>query len=56
MSDGAVAAMTALAITVGTKGPGATARPSSSTTITSSGRPKPDPPRSSGMWRPSQSS
>ena len=46
------ASITALAITVGTKGPGATARPSSSTTTTSSGRPKPEPPRASGRCRP----
>ena len=46
--------MTALAITVGTKGPGVSARPSSSTTTTSSGRPKPEPPYCSGRCRPSQ--
>ena len=38
---------TALAITVGTNGPGARSRPSCSTTTTSSGRPTPDPPCSS---------
>ena len=46
----------ALAMTVGTKGPGAMARPSSSTTTVSSGSPKPDPPLSSGRWSPSQPS
>ena len=39
-----MAAMAALAITVGTNGPGATLRASSSTTTTSSSRPKPEPP------------
>ena len=53
---GPAAAITALAITVGTNGPGATARPSRSTTTTSSGRPKPDPPYASGRCRPSQPS
>ena len=53
-SSGAAALITALAITVGTKGPGATARPSSSTTTTSSGKPNPEPPLSSGRCRPSQ--
>ena len=48
--------MTALAITVGTNGPGATARPISSTTTTSSGSPKPEPPYSSGRCSPSQPS
>jgi len=48
--------MTALVMTVGTNGPGATARPNSSTTTTSSGRPKPEPPYSSGTWSPSQPS
>lgn len=47
-------AITADAITVGTKGPGATARPSSSITTTSSGSPKPEPPYSSSTCRPSQ--
>ncbi len=53
-SSGAAFWSTALAMTVGTKGPGAMARPSSSTTTTSSGSPKPDPPLFSGRWRPSQ--
>ena len=48
------AASVALAITVGTNGPGATARPSASTTTTSSSRPYPDPPCSSGTCSPSQ--
>ncbi len=48
--------MTALAITVGTNGPGVTARPSSSTTTTSSGSPKPEPPTSSGRCSPSHPS
>ena len=39
VSASAAAAITALATTVGTKGPGAIARPSSSTTTTSSGIP-----------------
>ena len=55
-SGGPAAAITALAITVGTNGPGATARPNCSATITSSGRPKPDPPYSSGRCSPSQPS
>ena len=55
-SSEAAALMTALAMTVGTKGPGATARPSSSTTTTSSGRPNPEPPYCSGRCRPSQPS
>ena len=55
-SGGPAAAITALAITVGTNGPGATARPNCSTTITSSDRPKPDPPYSSGRCSPSQPS
>ncbi len=55
-SPGAAASIAALAITVGTKGPGASARPSSSTTTTSSGSPNPDPPSDSGRWRPSQPS
>ena len=38
-SSGAAATSTALAMTVGTNGPGAMARPSSSTTTSSSGRP-----------------
>src|SRR5215813_5251407 len=50
------AAITALAITVGTNGPGATFLPISSATTTSSGRPKPDPPCSSGKASPSQPS
>ena len=49
-------AITADAMTVGTKGPGATARPSSSITTTSSGSPKPEPPYSSSTCRPSQPS
>ena len=49
-------AITADAMTVGTNGPGATARPSSSMTTTSSGNPYPEPPCSSSMCRPSQPS
>src|SRR6266567_1909667 len=55
-SAGPIAASTALAVTVGMNGPGATARPISSATTTSSGRPKPDPPCSSGRCSPSQPS
>jgi len=49
-----MAANAALAITVGTNGPGATRRPSSSTTTTNSSRPNPEPPWASGRCSPSQ--
>ena len=48
------AASTAEVITVGTNGPGATARPMASATTTSSGSPYPDPPTASGRCSPSQ--
>ncbi len=51
-SVSSAATRTADAMTVGTNGPGATARPSCSTTTTSSSRPKPEPPWSSGTCRP----
>ncbi len=47
-------ATTAEASTVGRKGPGATWRPSSSSTTTSSLSEAPAPPCSSGRWMPSQ--
>ena len=46
--------MTAAAMIDGTAGPGAHTRPSSSSTMAASARPKPDPPTDSGRWRPSQ--
>ena len=48
------AAITDDTTTVGTNGPGATARPSSSMTTTSSGSPNPDPPYFSSTCKPSQ--
>ena len=53
-SSSATAWSTALATTVGTNGPGATARPSSSTTTTSSSMPALLPPWRSSTCSPSQ--
>ena len=53
-SSGAAAASTALAITVGTNGPGARCRPICSATTSVSASPKPEPPSSSGTCSPSR--